>query len=151
MAQSSTPEFFSTLRTDFAQRCEQQDPFANVELVDKHAVFSQDEFLHYLNYDCNYKKYKGHNWGYVLNNDPNYFKWVLISCMNVRTKTWQVFAMILTEEQRAQAFTRSKSKKVYKPKPVQFACDAAGIASPVPLCDNTLPAQPTTLTRSVYE
>jgi hypothetical protein len=34
--------------------------------------------------------------------------------MHVRLKTWRVFSMILTDEERARAFERCNSKKLFE-------------------------------------
>ena len=83
--------------------------------VDKHEVHDVETFNRYLEFNCNYKKYKGQTWGSVLESDPDYFMWVMVSCANVRTKTWSVLAMVLTEEQRAAAFKRANDSKLFKP------------------------------------
>jgi hypothetical protein len=74
-------------------------------------VYTKEEFTKFLDYECNYKKHKGKKWGTVLAIDPEYFTWVLTKAMSPRLKTWKVFSMILTDEERAKAIKLSMEKK----------------------------------------
>lgn len=87
--------------------------------TDEKKEYTQEEFERFLDYECNYKKHKGKKWGAVLHADPQYFTWVLTKAMNVRLKTWKVFSMILSEEERAVAFKRCSEEKVHKNFPKQ--------------------------------
>lgn len=84
--------------------------------IDRNEQFTEEEFNRFLAYPCNYKKYRGQTWGDVLKKDPRYFKWVLLKGMNVRLKTWKVFAMLLTPEERDQAYKRCESQKEHNRK-----------------------------------
>jgi hypothetical protein len=79
--------------------------------LDDGKKYTKEEFQRFLDYDCNYKKHKGKKWGTVLHTDPAYFTWVLTKAMSPRLKTWKVFSMILTDEERATAIKHSLEKK----------------------------------------
>ena len=115
--QTGAGDQYAPLRKKMGEVAEQKKAAEQISLVDKHELHDFDVFAKFLEYDCNYKKFKGSKWGEVLEVDPDYLVWVLTEAMNVRTKTWSVLSMVLTPEQRARAFKRSQETKQFKPVP----------------------------------
>ena len=70
----------------------------------------------FLAYECGYKKHKGKTWRDVMEDDWNYFMWVLTKAMNPHTKTWAVLSTFLTPEERKAAILHAKTRPVYNVK-----------------------------------
>lgn len=72
-------------------------------------VTSDDELDRYLGYTINFGKYKGKSYGWILDNDKQYFRWVIRN-MNVYTKTFKVLGALATEEDRNAAMVKCANK-----------------------------------------
>lgn len=78
------------------------------KVFDQKAIYSPEDLERYLQYQCYYKRHKGKSWKEVREIDPQYFIWCLVNRMRISTKTWAVFANLLTEKQRMRAIERTK-------------------------------------------
>lgn len=82
-------------------------------VFDKETIFSSEDLEKFLSFKCSYKRHKGEQWSTILAEDPQYFVWVMINRLPTHTKTWSVFANLLTPEQRAAAIQRTKENQTF--------------------------------------
>lgn len=84
-------DFRTKIMSDAMKKASKEPKHESVPLGD----ITQEVALKYLSYGCNYKKHKGTPWSDVIENDYNYFKWVIVHAMNRDTKTWKVLSTFI--------------------------------------------------------
>lgn len=94
----------ASIRRDIEQ-FQQQHPDEHKD-ADSNAEVTGADIEKFLNYGCNYKKYKGMPWRDVLVKDKAYFDFVVGKYMNPSTKTWRILSVFLSPEERAAALLR---------------------------------------------